>query len=235
MSLQQWVNSQANPEVVVNENFAILAGLAVYGRDPTTTTGLTWGFEGGRWSGFAVTSGTLSLTASQTNYLTVNRATGVLSASTSIAAWNDTANHARAYLIVAGTSTVTSFEDHRVGGSGVFSVASTGGGSTLVPVNNQTGTTYTFVLTDGGSAVRGDNAAAQTYTVPVDTSVAFPVGTTIAVRQVGAGAITLSPAGGVTLNTPTGFQARTARLGATIMIHEVANNVWDVTGDLAAV
>ena len=236
MSLQQWANSQANPEVVVNENFAILAGLAVYGRDPTTTTGLTWGFAGGRWSGFEVTAGTVSLTASQTNYLTVDRATGVLSASTSTANWDDTANHARAYLIVAGASTVTSFEDHRVGGAGVFgAAAASGGGSTLVPVNNQTSTTYTFALSDGGASVRGDNAAAQTYTVPVDASVEFPVGTTIAIRQVGAGAITLSPAAGVTLNAPAGFQARTARQGATIMIHEVDNNVWDVTGDLAAV
>lgn len=234
MSLQQWVTSQANPEIPVNENFEVLGPLAVYGRDPTTTTGLTWGFNGGRWSGFAIADGSVTLAASNTNYLTVNRSNGALSASTSNSNWNDTGNFARVYLIVTGTSTVTSFEDHRVGGPGVYGfvpLVST----PLVPVNNQTGTTYTLALSDAAGVVRGNNSAAQTYTVPPGSSVAFAVGTTIAIRQVGAGAITLSPGAGVTLNIPTGFQARTARQGATIMIHEVAADSWDVTGDLATV
>lgn len=120
MSLQQWVNSQANPEVVVNENFAVLAALAVYGRDPTTSGGLTWGYIGGRWAGFAVTAGTLTLTASQTNRIVVARATGVISTSTNDTNWNDTTNFARVYRVVTGTTDVTSFEDWRVGGFGII-------------------------------------------------------------------------------------------------------------------
>ena len=232
MSLQQWVNSQANPEVVVNENFSILAGLAVYGRDPTTTTGLTWGFEGGRWSGFAISAGTVSLTASATNYLTVARATGVLSVSTSITNWNNQTDHARAYLIVAGATTVTSFEDHRVGASGVFGSAPPANIS-IQPVNNQTGTTYTLALSDAGGVVRANNVAAQTITIPPNASVPFPVGTVLGVRQIGAGAVTVSPGAGVTLNAPAGFLARTAYRGADLRLHEVAENLWDVFGDLA--
>lgn len=123
MSLQQWQTSQANPEVVVNQNFNLLAALAVYGRDPTTTTGLTWGFIGGRWGGFAVTAGTLTLAASETNYIVADRATGAVSVSTSDTNWNDGIGFARIYLVVTGPSTVTSFEDWRTGRGGVHGVS----------------------------------------------------------------------------------------------------------------
>lgn len=103
----------------------------------------------------------------------------------------------------------------------------------LVAVNSQTGTTYTLVLTDQGKVVRGNNAAAQTHTVPLNATVAFPVGASVAFRQVGAGQITIAPTGGVTLNIPTGYLAKTGRQGATIMIHKVAADEWDVTGDLS--
>lgn len=103
----------------------------------------------------------------------------------------------------------------------------------LVPANNQTGTTYTPVLADQGQIIRGNNAAAQTYTIPLNSAVAYPIGCSLAFRQVGAGAITLSPSGAVVLNNPTGYLAKTARQHATIMIHKVATDEWDVTGDLS--
>lgn len=132
MSLQQWVNSQANPEVVVNQNFDVLAAVAVYGRDATTTTGLTWGYLGGRWGGFSVTAGTLTLTASQTNYIVVERSTGIISTSTTNTNWNNDTAYARVYLVVTGTSTVTSFEDHRVGEFGILPSGAIGsGGGTI--------------------------------------------------------------------------------------------------------
>lgn len=102
-------------------------------------------------------------------------------------------------------------------------------------INNQVGTTYTFVLADAGKVVRGSNASAQTYTLPANATVAFVVGDSIAIRQVGAGAITLSAAVGVTLNTPTGYNAQTARVGAVMMLHKVDTDAWDLTGDLDAV
>jgi hypothetical protein len=118
--LQQWFSAQANPEVVVNENFETLECFAVYGKNPQTTSGLTWGYYGGRYAGFAVTSGTLSLTASETNYVVVDLADGSISVDITDTDWNDTSNFARVYKIVTGTATVTSVEDWRVGGSGIF-------------------------------------------------------------------------------------------------------------------
>jgi archaellum component FlaG (FlaF/FlaG flagellin family) len=103
-----------------------------------------------------------------------------------------------------------------------------------VPINNQTGTTYTLVLTDAGKVARMSNAASITVTVPANATVAFTVGDTVSFRQVAAGQVILSPAVGVTINSPQGFDPETARLGSTMMLHKVGTNEWDLTGDLAA-
>lgn len=136
--LQQWQTAQASPEVVVNENFAAMEHLAVYGKDATTTSGLTWGYLGGRWAGFAVAAGTLTLTASATNYIVVARASGTVSASAVATDWNNTASYARVCKLTTGPATVTAAESWHVGGFGVFGQGdiSGGGGSsfTAIPI-----------------------------------------------------------------------------------------------------
>jgi hypothetical protein len=67
-------------------------------------------------------------------------------------------------------------------------------------LNDQTGTSYTLVLTDGGKTVTANNAAAVTFTIPTNASVAFPTGTVIGFTNKGAGTLTLAGAGGVTVN-----------------------------------
>ena len=58
-------------------------------------------------------------------------------------------------------------------------------------LNDQTGTTYTPVLTDQYQVlVTRSNASASTMTIPTNASVAFPVGTVITVLNKGAGATT---------------------------------------------
>lgn len=98
-------------------------------------------------------------------------------------------------------------------------------------VNAQTGTTYTFVLTDGGTVVTATNASAQTYTVPPNSSVGFPLGTVLTVIQEGAGAITFAPGAGVTLNSPAGVLTSKGQ-NACVQLVQVAANSWDVIGDL---
>lgn len=123
-NMQQWVNGQQNPEVVVNENFVSLQHIAVYAMNPDTTTGLTWGYLGGRWGGNAITAGTVSLTGSTTNYLVAARSNGAVSVSTSITNWNNTQTYARIFLITTGVSTVSTVEDYRAGTFGVHGVQS---------------------------------------------------------------------------------------------------------------
>jgi len=110
-------SSQASKEVTANALFDASSPSALYGRRSSTTTALTWGYYGGRLliAGVptAVANGTVVLTASNTNYVVANRATGAVSVSTATTNWNDTPNYMRLYQIVAGASTVTSYVDHR--------------------------------------------------------------------------------------------------------------------------
>ena len=102
-------------------------------------------------------------------------------------------------------------------------------------INAQTAS-YTAVLADGNNTlVTLSNASANTFTIPPNSSVAFPVGTILNFAQTGAGQVTVAGASGVTV-TSTGATAATPKTrvqysGATA-IQTTANN-WLVLGDLA--
>jgi hypothetical protein len=101
--------------------------------------------------------------------------------------------------------------------------------------NNQTGTTYTFVLTDNQKIVTATNASPQTYTVPPNTgagSVAFPIGTRIDVIQLGDGKVTIAGPG-VTINSYLGYKAIAAKyVGVTLL--KTDTNTWVLIGNLIA-
>jgi hypothetical protein len=101
--------------------------------------------------------------------------------------------------------------------------------------NAQTGSTYTLILTDAGKYVEMNNASSNTLTVPLNASVAFPIGTEITIIQTGAGTTTISPAGGVTVNyySLTGAGTRTikAQWAAATLIKR-AENTWVLIGNL---
>ncbi len=102
-----------------------------------------------------------------------------------------------------------------------------------VPIFDDATTALTLALTHAGAIVRQSNAGAIATTVPANASVAFPIGTSIGLRQVAAGAITVSGAGGVTINVPTGHTAVSRAQGSSLALVKVATDTWDLTGDLA--
>lgn len=124
---------QASAEVVVNENFEALEHVAVFAKNHATSTGLTWGYLGGRWGGTAVAAGTVVLTNAATNHVVLARATGAVSTSTATTNWNDTAAYARLYKLTTAGSVVTATEDHRAGPYGLFAGNSYGRESIYVP------------------------------------------------------------------------------------------------------
>lgn len=105
---------------------------------------------------------------------------------------------------------------------------------TVVGINAQAGSSYSFVLSDAGKVIRHTASVAVTDTLPTNAAIAFPVGTVFTVRQSGAGQVTIVPSGGVTLNVPTGYLPKTGRRHATLMLHKVDTNEWDITGDLSS-
>ena len=102
-------------------------------------------------------------------------------------------------------------------------------------LNDQTGTSYTPVLTDQYQVlITRSNASASTLTIPTNASVAFPVGTVITVLNKGAGAVTISGAGGVTVLS-AGATAASPVLNqykSCALIQTSANN-WYVVGAIA--
>ena len=65
--------------------------------------------------------------------------------------------------------------------------------------NNQTGTTYTFVLADAAKVVSSNNASGVTFTIPPQSSVTWATGTTLTIVNYGAGDVTVAGGSGVTV------------------------------------
>ncbi len=102
-----------------------------------------------------------------------------------------------------------------------------------LPFNAQVGTTYTLALTDAGDVVTLTNGSAITVTVPLNSSVAFPIGTQITLAQMGAGQVTVAGAAGVTVYSADSFLKLRAQYSSGTLI-KTATNTWLLIGDLAA-
>jgi hypothetical protein len=91
---------------------------------------------------------------------------------------------------------------------------------------------YTLVLTDSSDLVEMSNASANNLTVPLNSSVAFPVGAQIHILQTGAGQTTVVATGGVTINATPGLKLRAQWSSATLI--KRATDTWVLVGDLSA-
>jgi len=157
--------SQVSAEVPINENFQSLIHQEVYGKKQSTTSGLTWGYWGGRWSGFLLADGTLALTASATNYIVVLLTTGAISVSTAATNWNNRLDYCRVYRVTTNATAVTATEDHRAGKGGVhggingategYTVATLPAGTVgqRAYVTDATAPSWNGALTGGGAVV----------------------------------------------------------------------------------
>lgn len=114
------------------------------GRDASTTSLLTWGTLGGRIGGINVANGTVTLTASNTNYVVMKKSDGVVSVATSTTNWNDSANYWRLYQVTVGTTAPTSYLDERTSERGIFGIGA-------VPVAG-----FTNPMTTAGDLIVGD-------------------------------------------------------------------------------
>jgi hypothetical protein len=98
-------------------------------------------------------------------------------------------------------------------------------------VTNPQSDSYVLVLSDDGKLIDMNKSSAMTLTIPKNSSVAFPIGTSIAVRQKGLGQVTISPIDGdVTINNPDGLKTTNQYAIATIL--KVDTNTWTAFGSL---
>jgi hypothetical protein len=235
-TLQQLTASQANKEVAVNRNFETLSALGVYGKKQSTSTGLTWGYYGGRWGGFSVADGTHTLTNATDNYIVAKRSDGVTSVSTATTNWNNTTDYARAYKVTTAGSVVTAVEDHRAGLYGAHGIAVAPGGvgtvtsvAASVPAflsvsGSPVTTSGTLAISYSGTALPVANGGTGATTL---TAYAPVFGGTTGTGAVQSG--TVGSAGQVLTSNGAGalptFQAAASGSVAT-------DTIWDAAGDL---
>jgi hypothetical protein len=121
------------------------------------------------------------------------------------------------------------------GPTGATGASGATGAGGVEAVNAQVGTTYTFVLTDRDDLVTASNSSSQTYTIPLNSSVAFPTGSLVNLIQIGTGQVTVVGAGGVTLNSTgaTSAQPKTRARYSVMTLIKAGTDTWYATGDVA--
>jgi hypothetical protein len=102
----------------------------------------------------------------------------------------------------------------------------------LIFENAQTGTAYTLVRTDADKLVTTSNAAANTMTIPPNSSVDFSVGTQIVGMQLGAGQTSFVAGSGVTIYSSGGKLKVTGQYSGYTLIKK-ATDTWLLMGDIA--
>lgn len=95
------------------------------------------------------------------------------------------------------------------------------------PFNLQTGASYTAVAADVGKVVSMNNAAANTLLLPPG----LPVGSSITIRQAGAGQTTVDADTGATVDSrDSAFKLAGQRAYATALV--VGTDAWELFGDI---
>lgn len=208
--------------------------------DPTSPGGSalraafeTWLAEAGGGGGGGVTDpetvrDIIAATLAQGTNVTITSSDGADTTTISAAGYTDEqVQDAVAALIAAGTHAGVSF---------VYNDASNTLSATVsqaVTQTTQAGTTYTLALVDANTVVESNNAAAVTVTVPPNSAAAFPVGTTIGLRQYGAGQVTVAAGSGVTLRSRDGVLKLAGQYAEAALTKRAADE-WVLTGDLVA-
>lgn len=139
------------------------------------------------------------------------------------------ANMAQGTIKARGTASTGSPEDVPVGVNIVVDATSLRSDKTTI---NSQAASYTAVLGDAGKLVEISNASANTFTIPPNSSVAFPIGTWINYEQTGAGQTTLTPGAGVTIHARVGLKLG-GQYGMATLVKR-ATDEWSAGGDLSA-
>ena len=214
-----WITSLAWTKITGAPSFITLTGLSA-------TAPLSYNNTTGA---FTITQATTSTNGylSSTDWNTFNSKQAALTGTSSqLAAGNGSAVTVGSGLTLsAGTLT-----------------ASGGGGSSTIVLNRVTilagaaSSDYPLALGDAGEIIEMnvDSAAfaTNTVTVPLSTSVAFPVGTQITVTQYGTSITVINPAtAGVLIRSATGTYTINARYSAVTLV-KMATDEWYLYGGL---
>jgi len=161
------------------------------------------------------TTGTITLGTTNVNYTQFN-ASEAITAGTNISK-----NGATISVVDTPTLSGVTFSDGTQTKEGVPS---------RTPIISKT-ENYTLTnLSERDSLIEVDSTSPVTITIPTNSAVAFPVGTTLDILGVNTGLITIAGDTGVTVNATPGLKLRTQWSSCTLF--KRGENAWVVYGDL---
>jgi hypothetical protein len=171
--------------------------------------------------------------AAAANYSLVSNGSGTLSFINASPLVTQTVSAGTYYPVFTNTANAAIMTDARTQTSGLTfdpSVNNLVVNGTINSYRTDTGTSpyttsYTLALTDRDKAITFNNSAAVTVTVPTNASVAFPIGSIIYITrlQSSTASVTLSAAGGVTIN-----KSGALGLGEELILRKRATDTWVV-------
>jgi hypothetical protein len=131
--------------------------------------------------------------------------------------------------IVNGTIATADIADGAITTAKLASGAAQAGFNSTI--NPQTGTVYSFVLSDVGKLVEFSNTSAITLSIPLTSSVAFALGDRIDLLQTNIGQVTVQAASGVTLVSESSKTKLNGRWAAATLIKR-ATDSWVLIGNI---
>ena len=165
-----------------------------------------------------------------TNKLTVAGATGNTTIAGTLGVTGDVAVNTNKFTVAGASGNTAVAGDISMTGTG--KTADFGGNAIKgysATMNAQTGTTYTLAATDNGKVITLDNGSAITVTIPAGLVDGF----NCLLVQKGAGQVTVTKAGGGSLNNRS-TQTKTAGRHAIVTIVHIGSEVYILSGDTGA-
>ena len=164
---------------------------------------------------YATTASTQALAAATSATTALSHSTTALTASTTALSHSTTALTASTLALASQIAAATS--------------ATTALNATQIAINEVTNN-YILALTDVNKLVDLNSAGAITLTVPSNSAVAIITGSVIAIRQKGAGQVTITTDGTVTINNTDGLKTTEQYAMATLL--KIDTNTWIAAGSL---
>lgn len=105
--------------------------------------------------------------------------------------------------------------------------------NSLITVNAQTGTAYTPGTAQVGQLTTLSNVAAQTITIPANSSVAFAIGDQLNFMNLSTGTATFAPAGTAVIRS-AGSKLKLADQYAVCTVLKIDTDAWVMLGNVKA-
>lgn len=105
--------------------------------------------------------------------------------------------------------------------------------SSIITVNAQTGTAYTPGTAQVGQLTTLSNVAAQTITIPANSSVAFAIGDQLNFMNLSTGTATFAPAGTAVIRS-AGSKLKLADQYAVCTVLKIDTDAWVMVGNVKA-